>query len=229
MALSVVFDLDGTLIDSAPDIHVIANHVLDQIGADPISLTQTRSFVGAGAAVFVERMRTARAIPEADQDKLLRAFLDMYEGAVTLTRTYPDVPEVLQGLRRAGARLGICTNKPMRPTASVLRHLGLLELFESVTGGDSLQVKKPDPAPLLATFADLGEGVQIYVGDSEVDAETAVRAKVPFLLFTEGYRRADLSQIPFDGSFAAFSDLPALIHRHAGKAPTPISRRTARA
>lgn len=219
MPTAVVFDLDGTLIDSAPDIHVIANRVLADIGVEPISLPQTRSFIGNGAAVFVTRMREARGIAESRQDELLRAFLALYDDAVTLTTVYPDVPEVLEELKSSGALLGICTNKPLRPALSVLRHLGLSGLFNAVRGGDSLPQRKPDPAPLLDTFAALGEGQGVYVGDSEIDAETAARAEVPFLLFTQGYRKTALNEMRHAAAFDSFRDLPGLIQRHAAQSP----------
>ena len=224
---AVVFDLDGTLIDSAPDIHAIANRVLAQVGAAPISLDQARSFVGNGAAVFVARMRAACGIADSEQARLHRAFLDIYDDAVDLTRPYPDVPEVLEKLHGAGLRLGICTNKPLRPAQMVLRHLQLDRFFEVVIGGDSLPVQKPDPAPLHTTFDALGSGARIYVGDSEVDAETARRAQLPFLLFTEGYRRTPAADLPAAARFSSFGNLPGLIEvaaSHDGSAHMPPPR-----
>jgi len=209
----IVFDLDGTLIDSAPDIHAIANEVLALEGRDPITLQDTRRFVGNGAAVFVARMRGARAVPEAAQDRMYDAFIERYDRAVGRTHPYPGVMQALAGLRAAGHRLGICTNKPIGPARAVLAHLGLDGFFETVIGGDSLIVKKPDPAPLEAAFEALGSGPMIYVGDSEVDAETAARLKVPFLLFTEGYRKTEPAQIPHSALFSDFRELKGIVDR----------------
>lgn len=207
----IVFDLDGTLIDSAPDIHGIANALLAREGRAPISLDQTRDFIGNGASVFVARMRRASNIPDAQHDRLLGDFVASYDDAVTLTQPYPGVVEALQNLKAEGLRLGICTNKPIRPTYAVLRHLGLDRWFDTVWGGDSLPVHKPDPEPLHAAFDALGDGVQIYVGDSEVDAETAKRADIPFLLFTEGYRKTAVAEIPHRTRFSDFADLPGIV------------------
>src|SRR6056297_2519181 len=108
-------------------------------------------------------------------------------------------------------RLGLCTNKPYRPCLSVLRHLGMEGFFTEILGGDSLPVKKPDPAPLLATYAAMGPGPRVFVGDSEVDAETAARAGVPFVLFTLGYRKSPVADLPHAAAFDDFDALPGII------------------
>lgn len=207
----IVFDLDGTLIDSAPDIQAIANEVLALEGVSPITLQDTHRFIGNGAAVFVSRMRAARGISEDAQDRMHSAFIQRYDRAVGRTHPYPDVLVTLKDLRRAGHRLAICTNKPLKPARAVLSHLGLDPFFETVIGGDSLSVKKPDPAPLQLAFEALETGSMIYVGDSEVDAETAVRLNVPFLLFSEGYRKTTPDHIPHKALFSRFRDLPGLV------------------
>lgn len=207
----IVFDLDGTLIDSAPDIHAIANEVLALEGHDPITLQDTRRFVGNGAVVFVARMRGARGVPDAAQERMYAAFIERYDRAVGRTHPYPGVTGALSGLQAAGHRLGICTNKPIGPARAVLAHLGLDGFFETVIGGDSLIVKKPDPAPLEAAFEALGDGPMIYVGDSEVDAETAERLGVPFLLFTEGYRKAPVNTLPHHEGFDDYTLLAGLV------------------
>lgn len=207
----IVFDLDGTLIDSAPDIHGIANAVLAQEGCELITLMQTRDFIGNGAAVFVAKMRAARGISDSEQARLLADFVARYDDAVELTQVYPGVFAALDALKAEGHSLGICTNKPIRPCRSVLVHLKMDHYFDTMWGGDSLPVHKPDPAPLHAAFEALGEGPQLYVGDSDVDAETGQRAKVPFLLYTEGYRKCAVDEMPHTVSFNDFADLPGLV------------------
>lgn len=216
MSARIVFDLDGTLIDSAPDITGVANALLAEAGRDPITLDQTRAFIGSGAPVFVERMRMARGLPEDMQAQLLEAFVARYDSAVSRTVCYPGVVAALQDLKAQGHRLGICTNKPERPAHAVLKHLALARFFDVVLGGDSLPQRKPDPAPLHAAFAALGPGQRLYVGDSEVDAETAQRADVPFMLFTEGYRKSPVDRIPHDMAFANFAALPGLVESLVG-------------
>jgi len=201
---AAIFDLDGTLIDSAPDIHAAANVVLTAQGLAPITLAQARGFIGAGAPVFVERMAAARLeAPDAARTAAMLAhFLELYEGAVGLTRTYPGAVEALERLAAEGWRLGLCTNKPEGPTRSVLAHFGLERFFPVVVGGDTLAVRKPDPEPLRHVVAALGAEAPVYVGDSETDAATAQAAGIPFALYTEGYRHTPLEALPHDFAFA---------------------------
>lgn len=198
----IVFDLDGTLIDSAPDIQAVANATLSGIDKAPLSLAETRSFIGNGAPTFVRRMIAARAVDEALFDTLLDEFKTRYVDAVDLTVVFDGVREALDALRGAGHSLGICTNKPIAPTHSVLAHLKMDGLFDAVIGGDSLPVHKPDAAPLHAALEALNsDAAPIYVGDSEVDAQTAVNAAVPFVFYTGGYHKTPLDSIPKQASF----------------------------
>ncbi len=212
----IVFDLDGTLIDSAPDIRLAANSALEGTGAASLTVAEARSFVGSGASVFVERMMKARGLPAGVHGDLLERFLTVYEGAVHQTQPYPGAVTALDALVADGHRLGLCTNKPIAPTRAVLAHLDLARHFETVFGGDSLPVRKPDPAPLHAALAPLGDGPAIFVGDSEVDAETADRAGVPCLIFTPGYRRVPLDALRHAGAFDHWDELPDLVGSLAG-------------
>lgn len=206
----IVFDLDGTLIDSAPDFHAGANGILAEEGHQPLTFDEARSFIGNGAAVFVARMRAARGIPDSEQPRLHAEFVRRYDDFVSLTHPYPGVIEALESLRSRGHPLGICTNKPYRPTLAVLRHLGMETLFQTIYGGDSLPVHKPDPAPLHAAFAALG-APGLFVGDSEVDAECAQAAGVPLLLYSGGYRKSPAESMGAAVVFSEFATLPDLV------------------
>ena len=211
MNARIVFDLDGTLIDSAPDIQNIANASLSKIDVAPISLEETHSFIGEGIQNFVERMRKSRDVSDKYQKLLLDEMTARYETAVRLTVMYPGVLEALATLAQSH-KLGICTNKLYRPSIAILNHLKIEHYFQTVWGGDNSLARKPNPAPLKAAFDDLGSGFCIYVGDSEIDAETAQRAKVPFVLFTEGYRKNPIEQIPHDVALNSFTDLATKIN-----------------
>lgn len=208
--MKAVFDLDGTLIDSAPDIHAAGNATLVAEGLPPVTPAQSRSFIGNGARVYVERLERAAAggNDPARTARMKDRFIAEYEVAHGLTRIYPGVEAALADLRGRGWRLAICTNKPHGPALTVLAHFGWTGRFDVVIGGDSLPVVKPDPAPLQAAIAGLGGGPVVYVGDSEVDAQTAAAARVPFVLFTGGYRRSPVDQIPHDRAFHDWADLP---------------------
>jgi len=207
----IVFDLDGTLVDSAPDIQHIANLLLAREGCAPLSAEETRSFIGHGAAVFIAQLCDARDLPKSRQPQLLTDFVVRYNTAHGRTTPYPGVRKAILRFHEAGHRLGICTNKPLGPARSLLRYLEFDRFFDAVVGGDSLAVRKPAPAPLNAAFNALGQGPMIYVGDSEVDAETAARAGVPFLLFTGGYRKGPVEAMPHHAAFDDFGDLPQLV------------------
>ncbi|RUS59320.1 phosphoglycolate phosphatase [Pseudorhodobacter sp. E13] len=210
---AVIFDLDGTLIDSAPDIAATANTVLAELGLASLPPEQIRGFIGKGVANLLQRVLEASGMA-ADGPlftPMMTRFNQLYESAFTHTQIYPGVPRALVQLAEMGCALGICTNKPIAPTRAVLRHLGLDRHFTAVYGGDSLPQRKPDPAPLLATAGDLGRARVIYVGDSEVDAETAANAKLPFLIYTEGYRKTPVHDLPHDAAFNDFKQLPGLV------------------
>ncbi|MFN4154464.1 MAG: phosphoglycolate phosphatase [Paracoccaceae bacterium] len=210
--MNVVFDLDGTLIDSAPDIHAAVARMLEGEGRAALDLATVTSFVGNGLPKLVERVVGRVGLDMAHHPRLTKATLDHYNAASSdLTRPYPGVVAALEVLLGEGHAMAVCTNKPEAPARAILRDLGLERFFSVVIGGDSLAVTKPDPAPLHACIAALGGGPTIYVGDSEVDAATAQAARVPFALFTEGYRKTPVAELPHDAVFADFHGLPALL------------------
>jgi len=214
---AIVFDLDGTLIDTAPDIRGIANAVLATEGADGISLAETHDFIGKGSAQFVAMMMAARGIAyDSDTHARLHAdFEARYTSATDLSVPYPGMVEALRNLKEAGFALGVWTNKPIAPATAVLAHFGLAIYFDAVAGGDSQPTRKPDAAPLLQVFDRLGgDGRRLYVGDSEVDAETAANARIAFALFSQGYRKNPVDQLPHTYVFDRFADLGAIVQGH---------------
>lgn len=214
---AVIFDLDGTLIDSAPAIHAVSNAVLAGFGFGPLTLPQVRSFVGKGVPHLVRRLlETSGEDPEGPLcAKVETALLDRYETELEGNTPYPGVAQALEQLAAAGCRLGVCTNKPLRPAEAALRHVGLHAQFSVVVGGDSLPTRKPDPLMLRHAHERLGGGPLLYVGDSEIDAETAANATAPFLLFTEGYRKAPVASLPHRVAFSDFAMLPGIVAHFA--------------
>ncbi|MCF3974466.1 phosphoglycolate phosphatase [Paracoccus salsus] len=211
----VVFDLDGTLIDSAPDIHACVNAVLRHHGVAPLGLDRVRSFIGGGVDVLWTKVIAASRIDPRFRRDLIASFMTRYHQATALTRLFPGVDDVLGLLADRGHPLGICTNKPMGPTRAILDHFGIRHLFATIIGGDSVSEKKPHPAPLRAALAALGANPDapagLYVGDSEFDAACAAAVPVPFLIYSRGYRLTPLDQLTHRAAFDDFTDLPGLV------------------
>ncbi len=198
---TLVFDLDGTLVDSAPDMHAAANRTLARAGRDEISLAQTRRFIGDGVPRFVERAVEASGPPvdAAGLAAITTDFIADYEAnAAALTRPYPEVVETLEALRTRGHRMAVCTNKPQTASDNLLRDLDLARFFDLVGAGDRYPVRKPDPGHLLGVLDELNvaPGGALMVGDNENDAETARAAGVRFALVPYGYARAPLESLP---------------------------------
>lgn len=216
---AIVFDLDGTLVDSAPDIRAALNRVLAAEGAAPVSLAETVSFVGHGIPQLVRQAREARGLGPDRQDAMTAAMLAIYLAEpAALTRPYAGAVACLERLCALGHPLGLCTNKALAPTHAILDALDLGRFFGVIIGGDSLAQKKPDPAPLHAAFAALGAPL-LYVGDSEIDAATAEAAGVAFALFTEGYRKTPVAGLRHGFAFDRYDALVAYVERQPAPAP----------
>lgn len=174
----LVFDLDGTLIDSKQDLAEAVNATLRQFGLPPQTHERIASYIGDGAAVLIERALAADAADPALAPAALAAFLDYYHRhLLDHTRPYPGVPEQLHRLREAlpQARMAVLTNKPVRASISICEGLGLAPFFTTVYGGNSFPTKKPDPQGLLQLISEAGVQADetVMVGDSEVDILTA--------------------------------------------------------
>jgi phosphoglycolate phosphatase len=212
----LVFDLDGTLIDSAPDLCAALNEMLRERGCPPLVLPQVRRMIGDGVPVLVARALAASGADPGEAASALPRFLQFYEAdAVRQTRPYPGVPETLAALRERGYRTAICTNKPQHATATVLGGLGLAGLFDGVAGGDRFAVRKPDPGHLLGLIGLLGgdAAAAAMIGDNENDAAAARAAGLPLILMRYGYARVDPEVLGADALLDDFADLPAALDR----------------
>ncbi len=210
MSFAVIFDLDGTLIDSLPNVTDAANALLADEGLPPLTVSETAGFVGHGERVFLERLIAATTLKPDDFDRLMPGFIAHYKIAARQTRLMPGALEALADLRGQGAKLGLCTNKPRAPLVPTLEAAGLATSFDVVVAGDDLTRRKPDPEPLHWAMSELGAESCIYVGDSDVDAQTARAAGVPFVFYTEGIRTLPIAEIPHDRAFSDFKDLPGI-------------------
>ncbi len=191
----LIFDLDGTLINSAPDLAVAVNYMLKQLGKETFSEDTIHYWVGNGALKLVQRAlsgsRTVdESLEESDVQNALDIFLDFYSrNLCNDTVPYPHVETTLHALKEKGYTLAIVTNKPFAFVEPILKGLRLEGLFECILGGDSLPLKKPDPAPLLHVLDTLNVPTEasVMVGDSKNDIQAANACSMDSVGVTYGY------------------------------------------
>jgi len=213
---TIAFDLDGTLVDTAPDLVDTLNFVLEEAGLDPIPYDEARNLVGGGARALIERGLAfeREKLPAREVDRLLARFLVHYEAHLAdRSRAFPEVAATLGALAAKGALLVVCTNKLERFSLKLLRALGLAERFAVVAGADTFDVRKPDPAHLLGAVARAGgrSSAAVMVGDSETDVLTARRAKVPVVAVSWGYSRIPAGELGADRLIERMNDLPGAV------------------
>jgi len=205
---SLIWDLDGTLIHSAPDIQAAANKMLAGRNLAPLDLATIESFIGNGIPKLVERCLAVYNLPQSDAaTEAMRIYYDA--DCTTLTAPYAGVMNCLNTMKARGAKMAVCTNKPLAPALTILDGLGLSGYFDVVVGGDTYAHHKPHPAPLLGCVEQLGVDMSdcIYIGDSETDAATAANGNMTFALFEGGYRKAPVAELPHDFLFDHFDAL----------------------
>jgi phosphoglycolate phosphatase len=193
----VMFDLDGTLVDSVPDLAAAVDHMLSLRGRPPAGVERVRDWVGNGAAVLVRRALANSihhaGVDDAEADAALQDFLDAYSGGHSLTTVYAGTAELLTWLAEQGVRMAVVTNKPHRFVAPLLDEVGLGQRFEWLIGGDTLSVQKPDPAALhhVLQQADVKPDNALFIGDSRNDVLAARAAGVRVVAVTYGYNHGE--------------------------------------
>jgi phosphoglycolate phosphatase len=211
---AIIFDLDGTLVDSAEDLRAALNKLLSELKLRPIEAVEIKGMIGDGVLKLVERALVAANGDPAQADFLLPRFLAIYQAnPAALTRCYPGVLETLDTLRRRGFRLAVVTNKPVFATKKILEALSLAEFFPVVVGGDSLPQRKPDPAQLLEAARQLGVNVDetLMVGDNIHDVEAAHAAGMRCVAVSYGYHHRPPSEFNADHLIDRFGELPPLV------------------
>ncbi len=191
----IIFDLDGTLIDSSPDLALAVNHMLKRLNRDTFTTDTIHYWVGNGAERLVKRALSGSTTVDETLDptlckEALAVFLAFYaDNLAVKTVTYPHVPSTLKSLKEHGYRLAIVTNKPFAFVQPILEKLELSELFEFILGGDSLEEKKPNPLPLLHVCEKLGVSVEdsVMIGDSKNDILAANACGMQSIGLTYGY------------------------------------------
>lgn len=210
----LVFDLDGTLIESAPEIRHCLNLLLEEHGRPGVTLPQAERMIGNGVAKLVERGFKATGGPPDDFDAALSRFISIYNDApIAETPVYEGVPETLARLHKAGHVMAICTNKLYEPTIKILEGLGFARYFRAVAGGDTFPVRKPDPGHLLGVLERLGAAREdaIMIGDSPNDIGCAIDAGVRSIALSYGYSNVPPAELGATLLVDRFADLPKAI------------------
>lgn len=214
---TVVFDLDGTLVDTAPDLLRALNQVLDLEGLPHPPEAVVRFSIGHGARALLDKTTRLYGAAYTDQrlDQLTAAFVDFYAADIaSLSRPFPGVIEALDELEAAGARLAVCTNKRTGLSLQLLDALDLTKRFAAVVGADSVVARKPDPMHFLETVSRAGgdSARAIMVGDTDTDAKAARAAGAPIILVRFGYTE-DPASIGADAMIAGYEELAGTARR----------------
>ncbi|MBX9862973.1 MAG: HAD-IA family hydrolase [Hyphomicrobium sp.] len=215
---TLVFDLDGTLVDSAPDLVAATNHALADLGLEPIAAGTLRGTIGFGARrMILEGLnQTGRTLPEAEVDRLLARFLAYYEPNIAReSRPFDGVVAALESFRSRGARLAVCTNKRLALATHLLAELNLDGLFDAVAGRDSFPVFKPHPDHVLGAIRMAGGDPRhaVMIGDTAIDVSAAKAAAVPAVVCTFGYSDQPVDALGADAVIGHFSELDAAVRR----------------
>jgi phosphoglycolate phosphatase len=209
---AVIFDLDGTLVDSAPDLMAATNHVLSLLDRRPITMAEVRTFVGNGAKALIARGCAASgdALDERSLDYYHAEFLRYYARNIAVgSEVFPGVLKLLKQCANEGILMGVCTNKVEDLSVRLIKALDMTEYFGAVVGPDTINIAKPDPAPYFETLKRLGvkPANSIMVGDSETDILTARAAGVPVIAVTFGYTRNPVQDFFPDYAVSHFDEV----------------------
>jgi phosphoglycolate phosphatase len=209
--LAVVFDLDGTLIDSAADLASALNYALGLRKLPPFPIDQVKEMIGGGIPKLVERALSAHGVSDVELLPLAADFVQYYrKNLTTRTTLYKGAAELLEQLKGEGRRLGLCTNKQHELTVATIEQLGVAKYFSAVAGEREGRPRKPDPAPLLGVLQALGASPQdaVMVGDSGADVECAKAAGLPSIVVSFGYSKVPAKELGATEVIPRLPDLP---------------------
>ena len=212
---TVAFDLDGTLVDSAPDLVKALNQVLGEQGLTPLPYETARSMVGRGAKWLIEQGYAATGLPLSPDNSpaLVERFIAVYRARIAdESRAFPGVPEALEALAHAGSELVVCTNKRTDMAIALLDALDLSRHFTAIVGADAAPAAKPDARHLLYAIDQVGGDAAhaLMVGDSITDVSAAKNAGVPVVVTSFGYTDIPPADLGADGMIDHYDQLPPL-------------------
>lgn len=216
--VTICFDLDGTLVDTAPDLIGSLNVVLSECGLPGLPHEAARALVGRGAGALIERgfATAGKTLDPAEAPALVARFIDIYRERIAQeSRPFPGMEAALDELAAQGATLAVCTNKPTLLSNLLLNALGERGRFAAVIGADSAPKPKPDASHILFTIQQAGgdPARALMIGDSITDADAARNAKVPCILFPHGYTEVHVSELGADMVIDSYAELPAAVQK----------------
>jgi phosphoglycolate phosphatase len=211
---ALIFDLDGTLVDTAPDLLGATNAVMRAKARPAIDPASLRHMVGFGAKSLIEQALAATGAPAqaGEMDGLIEIFIAYYRDHIAdFSRPFPGVEETLTGLKADGATLAILTNKPAELTGPLLERLGMMGYFTAIYGAGRKSYTKPDPRIFHDVVADCGGGPAVMIGDSITDLSTARAAGAPCILMSYGYTPVPAAELGGDAVLDDFTQLPKVL------------------
>ena len=211
---NIIFDLDGTLVHTAPALVKAANNLLRELNLPEISIDVYSSFIGGGIKKQVQRLLNHFDYSFSSIDKYEKRFKDFYYiNPHFQTYLFPSVKKSLSELKSLNFNIAICTQKNREPALKILDHFEIKEFFTGFAFGDSLEVLKPDPLMVKLATKNFSPKKNIYIGDSNTDLKTARNSNSIFILFTEGYRKENISELKPDYFFSNYRNLLELIKK----------------
>ena len=215
--LTILFDLDGTLVDTAPDLMGAHNHVMKKFGYPQKSLDDIKHIAGRGAWIMMQRTFRDEIKDEKLKKEMVKEFINYY--AKNIDRGSKPIKGVVKFLDWAKSKqilMAVCTNKQERLAVDLLRKINLSQYFEYIAGCDTFDFNKPDPRHLTNVIDIIGGDINksIMIGDSEVDSQSAYNAKIPFILVEEGYTEKNINEIPHKTLIKDFSNFEKIVEKY---------------
>ena len=215
--LTILFDLDGTLVDTAPDLMGAHNHVMKKFGFHQKKLSDIKHLAGKGAWIMMQRSFKEEITDEKLKKEMVKEFIDYYAKNIDKgSKPIQGVVDFLKWAKLKKIAMAVCTNKQERLAVDLLNKINLAEYFDYVAGCDTFDFNKPDPRHLTNVVEILGRDINktIMVGDSEVDSQSAYSAKLPFILVEDGYTEKNINQIQHDISIKNFLNFEKIIENY---------------
>ncbi len=214
--LTILFDLDGTLVDTAPDLMGAHNHVMKKFGFGQKKLDEIKHLAGKGAWLMMQRSFKEEIKDEKMKKEMVKEFLDFYGKNINNgSKPINGVINFLNWAKSKKISMAVCTNKQEALAVDLLKKINLADFFDYIAGCDTFDYNKPDPRHLTTVIEILGGDLNksLMVGDSEVDSQSASNAKIPFILVENGYTEKNKEQIPHNISVKDFSNFEKIIQK----------------